>query len=212
MRRGLPLLVHKDNKFIPGLLLFAATALLYLTVNHFHIFKPRLLPLTPIDVAVPFVPETVWLYVSEYFYFGIIYYRYRDIENLNRFIYAFFSLLIACVLIFWLWPTTISRPLFSAPANLDQATRVVLTLLWLVDTPANCFPSFHVGSVYLSCFLLYNERHPKSLIFLIWATVISLSTLTLKQHYFADIVSGFALAVILYFVFRRVRFRMPAEG
>jgi membrane-associated phospholipid phosphatase len=206
MRMGLPILVHKENRLIAGVLLFAATAILYLTSNHFHIFRVRLLPLSRIDVAVPFVPQTVWLYVSEYFYFAVIYWSYRDILNLNRFMYAFFSLLVGCVLVFWLWPTTISRDLFPLPENLDPVTCLVLTALRRVDSPANCFPSFHVGSVYLSCFLLSNEGRRKFRFFLVWATAISLSTLTLKQHYLVDVVSGFGLAVIFYCVFRRARF------
>ena len=73
MRMGLPILVHKDHRLLAGVLLFAAAAILYLTSNHFHIFRPRLLPLSRIDVAVPFVPQTVWLYVSEYLYAAVIY-------------------------------------------------------------------------------------------------------------------------------------------
>jgi membrane-associated phospholipid phosphatase len=213
MRMGLPILVHKENRLIAGVLLFAATAILYLTSNHFHIFRPRLLPLSRIDVAVPFVPQTVWLYVSEYLYFVVVYWSYRDILNLNRFMYAFFSLLVGCVLVFWLWPTTISRELFPLPKNLDPVTCLVLTALRRVDKPTNCFPSFHVGSVYLSCFLLANEGRWKFGFFLVWATGISLSTLTLKQHYFVDVVSGFGMAVIFYCVFRRARFEVvPITG
>lgn len=206
MRIALPILVRKENRVMAGVLLFAATAILYLTSNHLHIFRPRLLPLSGIDVAVPFVPQTVWLYVSEYLYFVVVYFSFRDILNLNRFIYAFFSILVACVLVFWLWPTTISRGLFPLPKNLDPLTWMVLTALRRVDSPANCFPSFHVGSVYLSCFLLSNEGRRKFLFFLVWATAIALSTLTVKQHYFVDVVSGFGMAVIFYYVFRRTRF------
>ena len=96
-----------------------------MTSNHFHIFKPRLLPLSRIDVDVPFVPQTIWLYVSEFLYAAVIYFSYRDTLNLNRFVYALFSLLVTCVLVFWLWPTTISRDLFPLPDNLDPVTRQV---------------------------------------------------------------------------------------
>ena len=122
MRMALPVLVHKENRLIVGLLLFAAAAILYLAPNHFHIFRLRLLPLSRIDVAVPFVPQTVWLYVSEYFYFIVIYWSYRDILNLNKFIYAFLALQVSCVLVFWLWPTVIARDLFPLPQNLDPLT------------------------------------------------------------------------------------------
>lgn len=206
MRMRLPILVHKEHRLLAGLLIFGAAAILYLTSNHFHIFRPRLLPLSRIDVAVPFTPQTVWLYVSEYLYAAVIYCSYRDTLNLNKAIYAVFSLLVTCVLVFWLWPTTISRDLFPLPDNLDPVTWHVFAALRRVDSPANCFPSFHVGSVFLACFILSNESRRKFLFFLVWATAISLSTLTVKQHYFVDVVSGFSLAVVFYFVFRRTRF------
>ena len=213
MRMRLPILVHKENRLIACLPLYTATMILYLTSNHFHIFRPRLLPLSHIDVAVPFVPQTVWLYVSEYIYAIVIYFSYRDTLNLNKCIYAVFSLLFTCVLIFWLWPTAMPRELYPLPETLDPVSRLALTALWRADTPANCFPSFHVGFVYLSCFLLFDEGRRKFLFFLVWATAISLSTLTLKQHYFVDVVSGFGLAVIFYCVFRRARLEsVPITG
>jgi membrane-associated phospholipid phosphatase len=135
----------------------------------------------------------------------VVYFSYRDMSNLNRAIYAFTVLLLSCVLVFWLWPTVIARDLFPAPPTLDPYTGVVLAALRQADTPANCFPSFHVASVYLACFLLSSEGRWKFLFFLIWATAIAVSTLTTKQHYFADVVSGFTLAVILYYAFRNAR-------
>jgi membrane-associated phospholipid phosphatase len=211
MSMVLPTLVNKKNRVIAGFLLFASTAILYLTPNHFHIFGPRFLPLSRIDLAVPFVPQTVWLYVSEYFYLAMVYLSYRNILNLNRFVYALFSLQVCCALVFLFWPTTMSREMFPVPENLDPVTALVLKALRRVDSPANCFPSFHVGSVYLACFLLFNEGYRKFGFFLLWATAISVSTLTLKQHYFVDVVSGFGMAVILYFLFRDARFKsMPA--
>ncbi len=214
MKIRLPILVHREHRLLGGVLIFGAAAILYLTSNHFHIFTPRLLPLSRIDVAVPFVPQTVWLYVSEYLYAAIIYCSYRDTLNLNKCIYAVFSLLLTCVLVFWLWPTTISRDMFPLPENLGPVTYLVFTALRRVDSPTNCFPSFHVGSVYLSCFIISKEGRRKFLFFLVWATAIAISTLTVKQHYFVDVVSGFGMAVIFYYVFRRARFEgvpIPAQ-
>jgi len=211
MRISLPILVHKEHRLRTGVLIFGAAAILYLTSNQFHIFRPRLLPLSRIDIAVPFVPLTVWLYVSEFVYAVVIYCSFRDTVNLNKCVYAVFSLLVTCVLVFWLWPTAFLRDLFPLPANLDPVTLAVFTALRRADSPSNCFPSFHVGSVFLACFILSNESRRKFLFFLVWATAISLSTLTAKQHYFVDVVSGFSLAIIFYFVFRRARFQGLAQ-
>src|ERR1035438_4705254 len=84
MRIRLPILVHKEHRLLAGLLLFAVAAVLYLTSNHFHIFRPQLLPLSRIDAAVPFVPQTVWLYVSEYLYGVVIYWSYRSEEHTSE--------------------------------------------------------------------------------------------------------------------------------
>jgi membrane-associated phospholipid phosphatase len=213
MRIRLPILVHKEQRLLAGVVLFAAAAILYMTSNHFHIFRPRVLPLSQIDIAVPFVPQTIWLYMSEFLYAVVIYFCYRDTLNLNRFVYALLSLLLTCVLIFWLWPTTISRDPFPLPDNLDRVTRQVFWTLRRTDSPANCFPSFHVGLVYLSCLILSNEGRRKFLFFLVWATAIAVSTLTVKQHYFVDVISGFSLAAIFFWVFRRAHFESgPATG
>ena len=206
MKKVLPILVQEENRLAFGILLFITGSIFYLAPNHFHIFRMHFLPLSPIDVGMPFIPQTIWLYISEYFYVIVIYFSYRDITNLNRFVYAVIALLLSCALVFWLWPTVIARDSFPAPLTLDPLTSAVLAALRRADTPANCFPSFHVGSVYLSAFLLSKEGRWKYAFFLTWATAITISTLTTKQHYFADVVAGFALAVILFYIFRKTRF------
>jgi membrane-associated phospholipid phosphatase len=67
--------------------------------------------------------------------------------------------------------------------------------------------------VCLSCFFIANEGRRKFLSFLVWATAIIISTLTVKQHYLVDVISGFGLAVFFYFVFRRASFEfLPPSG
>lgn len=197
-----PIVVDRDNKLIVGVLLYAATAVLYMTSNHWHIFTPHFLPLSSLDASVPFIPQTVWIYVSQYIYFVVIYCSEKNIVTLNRFVYAFASVVLGCVLVFWLWPTAIARQSFPLPHDLDRATRLVLTGLRRADSPTNCFPSFHVASVFLSCFIVSGERRGRFWFFLVWATVISVSTLTVKQHYFVDVLAGVGLAVGLHRVFR----------
>lgn len=200
----LPLIVTRRNKITAGALLWLFASAVYLTSNHFPIFEPQFLLMTPIDLAVPFIPNTLWIYISEYVFFVIIYLLCRDEENLNRYVYSFFALQTTSVLIFWLWPTTFPREAFPLPDDLNAATYFVFSNLRELDSPNNCFPSLHVSSVFLTSFIFLNEQKKKFPFFFCWAAAIAFSTLTTKQHYFVDVLGGLAMAIIFYALFHRM--------
>jgi membrane-associated phospholipid phosphatase len=200
---ALPLFLTHQNKYTIGFLVFLSCGLLYLSSNHFHLRQPRYLPLAWVDENTPFIPVTVWVYFSEYVYFPLIYVRCRDIVNANKFLYSYFALWVVSCVIFWVFPTTYPRDLFPLPESLDTVTHAAFTGLRLADTPANCAPSLHVSSVYLASFIFLDEQREKFVPYLLWATAIAAATLTTKQHYFVDIVTGFLMAVMMYGIFHR---------
>lgn len=210
-RIRLPLFMTWDNRIRWGWAMYAFAVAIYLTTNHFPIRSPALLPMTAVDLATPFVPWTVWLYVSEYLFFALVYLCTRRLDSINRYFYAFLFVQIASCTVFWLLPTTYPRDLFPLPADLDAVTAGVFTVLRATDSPHNCLPSLHVSSVYLSVFLYLEEvrERPRTFwAFLAWGTVISLSTLTTKQHYLADVVAGLGLGGLAFWLF----FRSPWIG
>jgi membrane-associated phospholipid phosphatase len=82
-----------------------------------------------------------------------------------------------------------------------------------MDTPANCCPSLHVSTAFLTAFIFIDssseggvrrERRGYLAIYLVWAFAIAVSTLTTKQHYLVDVVTGFVLALAHYWVFFRL--------
>ena len=200
---SLPLFLTPANKYWMGFFLYCITVILYLTSNHFHLSSPQLLPLSWVDKVVPFLPNTVWIYLSEYAFFVVVYLSCNDIINLNKYFYSFLALQLVSVLIFWMLPTTYPRDQFPLTSDLDALTYGVFYLLRKMDTPANCCPSLHVSSVYLSTFLFLDEQRKKFLFFFIWGTAISLSTLTTKQHYLVDVFSGFFMAAAIYWLFHK---------
>lgn len=200
---SLPLFLTRENKYVAGAFLFLIAAILYLTSNHFHFFQPQLLPMSWVDHVVPFLPLTVWIYISEYIFFIAVYLTTKDVINLNRYIYSFLALQTFAVLIFWIWPTTYPRELFPLPSNLDPITYYVFNSLRQTDTAANCCPSLHVSSVYLSSFIFLKEQRKKFPFFFLWGTAIALSTLTTKQHYLIDVTAGLACAIVFHWIFHR---------
>lgn len=200
---SLPIFMTKENKYPVGALLGPVAAGLYLLANHYHFYPPQLLSLSWVDLAIPFLPNTVWIYISEYVFFVAVYITCRDMINLNKYFYSFLILQVISVLIFCVWPTTYPRDLFPLPHDLNQLTYFAFSSLRSADTPANCCPSLHVSSVYLSAFIFLNDQRKKFPFFFLWGTAIAISTLTTKQHYLVDVVTGFMMAVITYWVFHK---------
>lgn len=203
LSKGLPLFITRKNKYPVGFALATFAAALYLTSNHFHIIEPKYLEFSWIDRVVPFLPYSVWVYISEYLFFLAVYITCKDMVNLNKYFYSFLVLQSTSVLIFWLWPTTYPRDLFPVPPDIDPITQWVFHALRTTDTPANCCPSLHVSSVYLSSFIFLDDQKKKFPFFFLWGTAIAFSTLTTKQHYLIDVSSGFIMAIIAYWIFHK---------
>lgn len=211
-RFTLPLFLTKQNKLLCGAIWTVSAAVLYLSTNHFHLFEPQMLPMSPIDKIVPFIPHTVWIYNTEYLLFFSVYGICKDLVNLNKYLYSFLALQIVSALIFLLWPTTFPRENFPLPETLDHATYTIFSMLRQTDSPASCAPSLHVSSVYLSSFVFLDEKRELFWPYFFWATAIGISTLTTKQHYMIDVITGLMMAMACYWVFHRwVGYRAPRK-
>lgn len=201
---SLPLWITKETKLICGLIAFGFAALIYMAANHFPIFPPQLLQMTWLDNVIPFVPSTVWIYTSEYVFFAVVFLMSRDMKNVNKYLYSFLALQTTSVAIFYLWPTTYPRDLYPlVQETMDPLTFRLFSHLRVVDAPSNCCPSLHVSSVFLSSFIYLDEQEKKFPFVFSWGTAIALSTLTTKQHYIVDVISGLGMAVAFYFIFHR---------
>jgi hypothetical protein len=108
----LPQVVRPDNKVFVGVTAFIVCAVTYLTSNHFLINIPTLLPMTSLDLAIPFIPQSVWVYITEYLFFLMICITAKDILNLNRYLYSFAFQQSTAIFIFILWPTIYPRERF----------------------------------------------------------------------------------------------------
>ena len=89
----------------------------------------------------------------------------------------------------------------------------VIRLLYKIDTPTNIFPSMHVFNATASCIALYqNERCRKNKLFTVSQIILTisivLSTMFLKQHSVADVMTALILNILCYQLFYRV---LPAR-
>lgn len=199
----LPLFINKENRLRMALMCGVVFLLGYSIPNHFHLFTPQYLPLTSWDLAIPFVPWTIYAYISEYLLFVTAYFHFSRELNRNRYVWAYFGVLMIGAFFFVFYPTTYPRANYPLPAGLDPVTYYVFYLIRALDNPSNCFPSMHVTCCYLTAFafLPKEEKRYKFWLYFVWSTVVALSTLPTKQHYIADVISGLVLSVIGYIIF-----------
>ena len=119
----------------------------------------------------------------------------------------FFNMLWACVMagiimnIFYiLLPCFYPRP----PLEVSTLSEFVVQATRYVDAAHNTLPSGHVTFAWLtvlaffSCDTFASSRFLK-FSYIIWVVLVSISTLTLKQHYVLDVVSGIALAFLSFY-------------
>jgi membrane-associated phospholipid phosphatase len=152
--------------------------------------EPRELPPSVIDQVVPFLPTTLWIYSSVYLIYVASCLLQRDIYLFGRFLYAYLFAYSLSAIFFLVYPTTFPRADYPLPSDLDAITRTAFEWLRATDAPTNCLPSMHVGSAVMSTLPFYRRRPRLFLAFSIWTAAIGIATLTTKQHYSVDVISG----------------------
>lgn len=155
-----------------------------------------------VDRAVPF--STDWIIVYSLAYPVCLSPVFLVSRPRLRTACAAYTLAIAASLCtFLVFPVFIERPEPDAAAlgfALMRFTR------W-VDQPFNCFPSLHVSLDFLAAFFTATERPRAGRALLVAATIISFSTMVVKQHYFLDIVAGVLLAALAFRIAMKPRLR-----
>ncbi|MFZ5482285.1 MAG: phosphatase PAP2 family protein [Myxococcota bacterium] len=146
----------------------------------------------PVDRWVPFVPETVWMYMPGYAAcFLVTLWVVRDAESFRAALAAFGLLTVLAVPFFTLLPVAGPRP----PAPVD-ATLSAQFVRWLYanDPNVNTFPSLHVANATLCAVITSHVDRRWGAVVWALAAGICVSVLTLKQHWAADVPAGWALA------------------
>lgn len=153
----------------------------------------------PLDAYFPLLPWMVLIYLGCYLFWVVNYIlatRY-DRQYMARFVVADLMSKAVCLLCFLLLPATLVRPEITGTGLCDR----LLRLVYSADAADNLFPSIHCLVSWL-CWIgvRKNQAIPRwyrnfSLVF---AVLVCLSTLMVKQHVFVDTIAGIALAESAY--------------
>lgn len=164
---------------------------LYLGGAAFPLAPSATLAPSALDAAIPLLPWTVWVYLSQFPFLGFVYWRAWGTVAWARDLRGMLAATIASVAVFVLYPTRIPREAIDA----DPATRLAFAALYGLDPATNCLPSLHVSLALLGAAGFWPERPRLAGACLAWAVFIAGSTLTTRQHYVVDVLAGAAVAV-----------------
>lgn len=174
--------------------------LLYMPIGRYSITLEGHILESGLDVATPFVPAAVWIYLLLYtttampLVVGLDRQRFRGVSM------AYLALQGASYVCFVLYPVHFSARPEPLGSGLSEWT---MRQLYWVDQPSNCFPSLHVSIALTAGLTVWSVSRRIGALVLALAAAISISTMFVKQHWFADVASGAVLAWVAWAVFVR---------
>jgi membrane-associated phospholipid phosphatase len=188
-----PAIASQAYKWTIGLALAALQSAVYFGVGHLHLNRSTEILRTRLDDAIPFWPWTAWCYLP--FYAGVFILAIAGLRRRALFNRAVVAVLIVMTLgalghIFI--GAEYPRPVLHPPY--PGISAAFLASVQRIDPPGNVFPSLHVAHTTMLALLLIKDRPRLGLLTLAMATALALSTLTTKQHFIADVISGYLLA------------------
>lgn len=155
---------------------------------------------TDFDRATPFITWFSMIYLGCYLFWAINYMLAGKVnkEYFYKFITNIFSGYLICGTIFIILPTTINRPSLD---TIHGFGKIFVQYIYSTDTPVNLFPSMHC-LISWYCFLGVKGQSTISkwyqIFSCIFALLVCISTLVIKQHYIADVISGILIAELTY--------------
>lgn len=169
----------------------------YFQVLNNPLFPVTTMPLTAIDRAIGFLPESLALYFSLWIYVSLAPALIVDRRELISYALAAAGLAGAGLAVFVLWPTAVPRP------DVDWSAYPAFEFLHSVDASGNACPSLHVAFAVFTAFWIARllqemgaGRAARAFNWL-WCLGILYSTIATRQHVAIDVVAGAALGAVV---------------
>ena len=151
-----------------------------------------------IDSKIPFMPVFIFVYISMYVLVLMPYFFVKERKIFNSAALSYFLVMGLSYLIFFIFPVKMLRP---------EVENGLVGLIYLIDAGYNCFPSLHVSLSLLSAAVCFKADKKYWWLF-IWAGLVILSVLFVKQHYLLDVLGGILMAGLGYLLFSYFRGRL----
>lgn len=182
-------------KWTTGLSVAALQSLVYFGIGHLTLVRSTELLRTRLDDAIPFWPWTSWFYLPFYaaiFVICIVGFRSRFL--FNRAIGSVLIVMTIGAMGHLFVGAEYPRPVLFPP--FPDLSSAFMALVQRIDRPGNVFPSLHVAQTSGLALILCRDRPRLGRLAVVMGAILALSTLTTKQHFIADVISGYLLAFL----------------
>jgi len=205
-----PLLTPDNRK----LFFWPAAFYIYLSYTFtgtYPVFEPWSPPRTPVDDWIPFLPGTIWIYLS---HIAVLFSGWWWMVRGEACTRAFIAMVLAAVLstlYFFFFPTELPRRELLA-VDAGPVTQAAWAFLMRADNPTNSFPSMHVAEAIITAVALVRAHVHFRWLAPVWALAIAITTMTTEQHVFVDVLGGALLAWFCLWVAERFVHVGPATA
>lgn len=155
-----------------------------------------------IDQYIPFNEYFVIPYLFWFIYIalGFVYFILIDQKGFKRTCFYLFVGMFTCLIIYMIWPNQQNLRVNLNNTNIFQT---LVSFIYTIDSPTNVCPSIHVYNSIMMMISLFKSECMKnhkllSVINIIIAVLICLSTMFIKQHAFVDVVLAIVLCIVIY--------------
>jgi membrane-associated phospholipid phosphatase len=183
-------------------------------IGYFHLLRHpthavTVMPLTALDVMIPFLPQALFVYLSLWVYVGTAPGLQLTLAEIGVYTLWVGALCLTGLAFFYFWPTQVP------PLMPDASGFPGFAMLRRVDAAGNACPSMHVAVAIFTAIrvedVLRRARSPAFLRLLngAWFLAIAYSTLAVKQHVVLDVAAGAVLGIA--FALPSLRWRPAAR-
>ena len=162
----------------------------------------RLFLRTPLDQALPVVPVFAIPYVSlePFIYASLVIFLVLRVRIFESAVLSMIATFLVSYLFFAFLQTYVDRPVLTGNDSFTNLIRGV----YASDQPYNDFPSLHVSTSTIIAIHWWRFGRRYTLPIIVWAALVALSTVMVKQHYVPDIAGGLIVAFATSLFFLRV--------
>ncbi len=144
-----------------------------------------------IDALIPLRPEWIVIYIATFLFWltGLYLISLQDEERCCHYAAGVIFAELICGFIFIAFPSCIQRPEIEP----DGVFTWMLSIIYALDTPTNCFPSMHCLLSYLvfrQALCSPDAKTGFKVFCGVFTLLVFLSTLFVKQHVVADVIGG----------------------